>query len=107
MKRAMRGLGTFGQQIAATRWRWVVIAGIAIPILSVAIWMAITIGYGVSLGIRARGAPDVGQIDHFREQGAWAVPVLVLALTAGGASFVARRVGGPIMVQGALIGTAS
>lgn len=107
MKRTMRALTTFWRQLGATRWRWVIMAGFAIPILAAALWMLVTVGYGVSLGIRARGVPDRGQIEHFREQGVWVVPVLVLALTGGGASFVARRVGGPIMVQGALIGTAS
>lgn len=107
MKATMRASNSLMRQLAATRWRWIVIGGIAIPLIAVTVWVALAFSYGGILAALAHGRPDRGQVEQFGRQGAWAVPVLVLALTAGGASWVARRAGGPILVQGAALGVAA
>lgn len=66
--------------------------------------IALVLIYGVSLAVGVHGPPDTEQIREFGRQGSWAVPVLVLALTAVAASWVARRAGGSILAQGVLLG---
>lgn len=107
MNRMTRHQPAVAQRLAAIHWRWVIASGLILPIIAVIIWVALVFSYGGLLAAFSRGAPNSNHIHIFAQQGAWAIPVFVLALTGVAASWAARRRGGPILMQGLLIGVAA
>jgi hypothetical protein len=79
-------------QWSEIRWGRGVLAGILISIISLLGVTLIVFIYAFALAFQARGAPDVARINRFAQQFApWAVPLLSLLLTIGGAAWVARK----------------
>jgi signal transduction histidine kinase len=107
MKRPAASLSKQRHQLAGVHWRWVLVAGVAAPIVTVALWVLLVALYALSLGILSHGPPDRARIAQFGAQGAWAVPVLALVLTVVAAAWVVRRVGVRAGLHGALVGAVS
>jgi signal transduction histidine kinase len=94
-------------QLSGVQWRWVLLAGVAAPVMTLVLWVVVVMVYAAILAALARGAPDGERIGAFASQGQWAGRVLALGLTVGGASWAARRAGTLAVRHGVLVGLVS
>lgn len=104
MTRLMTRVANPGVHLAGIQWRWVIPAGAGAAATAVAVWVALVSGYSALLAALTHGAPTWDRVGQFGAQGAWAVPMLTLALTALTAAWVARRCGDRAALHGALVG---
>jgi hypothetical protein len=86
------------------RWNRIIAAALGAFLASMLISVLIVTAYALTLGVKARGAPDPRKISTFAHQvGPTWGPVLLVVLTGAGAWWAARRVMNPVR-HGALVG---
>lgn len=81
--------------------------GVVAPLCATAAWVAVVLCYSAVLAATLHGASDGGRVREFGTQGAWAVPVLNLTLTAVTASRVARQANTRTLAHGVVVGGVS
>ena len=104
MKQSKVAITRLGSQLSDVQWRWVLLAGVGAPVITVVFWALVMFSYVVFLAVLAHGPPDQDRIAALGVQADWAAPVLTLALTVVAASWAARKAGAHAALHGALVG---
>jgi signal transduction histidine kinase len=107
MKQAKVAVSRLRSQLSDVQWRWVLLAGVGAPVITVVFWALVMFSYVIFLAILAHGPPDQDRIAALGAQVDWAAPVLTLALTVVAASWAARKAGAHAALHGALVGVVS
>ena len=91
-----------------TRWRWVLLVGTAVGVLTYLLMYLVVTTYVASVSIRTPGEldpTDLARFTSFVED--WGMSVLHLSLTFGAAYWLARRSDGAEILRGTLVGLAA
>jgi signal transduction histidine kinase len=107
MNRAKVAASRVRPRLSEVQWRWVLLAGVGGPVITVVFWALLTFIYAIILAALAHGPPDRDRIAGLASQADWAAPVLTLALTVVAASWAARKAGAQAVLHGALVGLVS
>lgn len=94
--------------VTDTRWRWVLLVGTAVAVLTYLLMYLVVTTYVASVSILTLGELDptrLAQFTSFVED--WGMSVLHLSLTFGAAYWLARRSDGAEILQGTLVGLAA
>jgi hypothetical protein len=91
--------------LSSVRWLRILIAAVAVIVVSFLILMVIITGYAFVLAFQVRGAPDQNAINHFAARTSpKLMPWLEMLLTLVVSLIIARRTGTASIVHGLFIG---
>lgn len=96
--------------ITDTRWRWVLLAGTAVAVLTYLLMYLVVTTYVASVSILTPGQldADATRLARFTSfVGDWGMSILHLSLTFGAAYWLARRSDGAEILRGTLVGLAA
>jgi signal transduction histidine kinase len=94
---------TWKQHLSGIQWRWVLLTGVATPIVATGLVMLMITAYAARMSIA--GSVDDTQVERFIVLTVpWLAPLIGIMITVGAASWTAHRAGSKPVLHGALVG---